>query len=261
MEYFAHSLNPVLPFIIDFKETLMKHALVLSIGAFTLAFASMAGADATFTYELTEADGKKTVKTFSTARLYVRIDDAADEKRYLLFEAGKFFPLYAVDQAKSTYAQLTQDVIPYMGPETEAKKKADAHESKVEPVEKAPRPVFKPTSKKKTVAGVRCRIVHEMAGDKPAIEHCMADSAKLNITDREVITMTRTFSMARDHKFGWLAVGTEDEEFISVQSRDLNDNRVFKLTSVDNKPLKQGYLRIPREYKKVEAGKQAAATK
>ena len=44
-----------------------------------------------------------------------------------------------------------------------------------------------------------------------------------------------------------------------IQSRDLDTNRVLKLTSVSNKPLEQGYLRIPREYKKVEPGEQAAA--
>ena len=104
----------------------MKHALALTIAGFISTFATLAGADATLTYELTEADGSKAGKKFSTARFYVRIDDAADEKNYLLFEAGKFFPLYTVDQANSTYTQLTPEVIAYMGPNTTAKKKADA---------------------------------------------------------------------------------------------------------------------------------------
>lgn len=237
----------------------MKHSLVLTIAAVTLAFTRLAGADATLTYELTEGDGSKSVKKFSTSRFYVRIDDPAQEKRFLLFEAGKFFPLYAVDQAKSTYTQLTPEVIPFMGPDTAAKKKADAHKPTVEPVEKAPKPVLKATNKKQTVAGISCRVVREVLNDEPVIEHCMANSARLDITKREVITMKRTFSMARDHQFGWLAVGTEDEEFISIQSRDLRSGKTFKLTSASNKPLAQGYLRIPREYKKVEAGKQAAA--
>ena len=73
--------------------------------------------------------------------------------------------------------------------------------------------------------------------------------------------MTRTFSMARDHQFGWLAVGTEDEEFISIQSRNLRSGKTFQLTSVSNKPLAQGYLKIPREYKQVKAEKPAVSTK
>lgn len=233
----------------------------LTAAALAACTVSLANADATLTYALSEADGSKTEKKFSTARFYVRIDDAADADRYMLFEAGKFFPLYAVDRKNSTYSRLTPKVVPYMGPETEAKKKADAHTPKVTPVEKAPRPELRPTNKNKTIAGVRCRVVHEMADGEPAIEHCMANSAKLEVTDREVITMARTFSMARDRDFGWLAAGTEDEEFISVQSRDLRSGRTLKLTSVDNMPLAQGYLRIPREYREVEAGKEAAAKK
>lgn len=239
----------------------MKHALAFSFAGLMLLLNAAAGADATLTYELTEADGSKTEKKFSTARFFVRIADSADEKRYLLFEAGKFFPLYAVDQEKGSYTQLTPEVIPFMGPDTLAKKKADAHTPKIKPVEKAPRAELKATNKKQTVAGIRCRIVHEIIEGEPAIEHCMANSARLNITDREIITMTRTFSMARDHQFGWLAVGTEDEEFISIQSRNLRSGKTFQLTSVSNKPLAQGYLKIPREYKQVKAEKPAVSTK
>jgi hypothetical protein len=213
-------------------------------------------ADATLTYELRGADNTTTVKKFSTARFFVRIDDPDDAERYLLFEAGKFFPLYEVDQAKGTYSLVTPEVIVFMGPDNPAKKEANA---KAAQTEKAPAPVFMPVKKKLTVAGVSCRVIHEMVDDKPVIEHCMANSAKLDLTTREIKIIARTFSMARERKFDWLGVGTEDEEFISIQSRDLNTNRVFKLTSVSTKPLEQDYLRIPREYKKVEPDKQAAA--
>jgi hypothetical protein len=247
--------------IIEFKEIFMKHALSITFATLISLFNAPAGADATLTYELTEADGSKTTKKFSTARLYVRIDDSADEKRYLLFEAAKFFPLYSVNQAESSYTQLTPKVIPYMGPETMAKKTADAHTPEIEAVEKAPPAVLKPSNKKRTIAGIRCRVINEMLDDKPVVEHCMVNSANLDVTTREVISMARTFSMARDRDFGWLAASTEDEEFISIQSRDLRTRRVFELTSVSNKPLAQGYLRIPREYKQVKAEKSAASTK
>jgi hypothetical protein len=96
--------------------------------------------------------------------------------------------------------------------------------------------------------------VHELLDDKPVIEHCMANSANLGITTREMRTMSRLFSMSRDRKFGWPGVGTEDEEFVSVHSRDLRDNKAFQLTSVSTKPLADGYLRIPRSFKQVEPG-------
>jgi hypothetical protein len=89
----------------------------------------------------------------------------------------------------------------------------------------------------------------------------MANSARLGITNREVITMARAFEMARDRKLGWLGTGTQDEEFISVQSKDLRDNRVLSLTTVSTEPLPEGYLRIPRDYQEIESGKQADSVK
>ena len=88
-------------------------------------------------------------------------------------------------------------------------------------------PPLKPTKKSRKVAGIECRVVHELENDKPVIEHCMANSARLGITEREVISMARTFEMARNRDLDWL-------------------------TAVSNKPLEQGYLRIPREYTEIK---------
>ena len=235
----------------------------LSLSAMVLAACGVSAvhADAALTYELTGDGDSKTVKQFSMARFFIRIDDPADEDKYLLFQAGKFFPLFSVDKASSAYTRLTPAVTPFMGPDTTAKKKADAQTSDVEPAEPSPAPKLKPTSKKRSVAGIQCRVVHEIVDDKPAVEHCMANSAKLGLTTREVITMARTFEMARNRDLGWLGVGTEDEEFISVQSKDLSNNRVLSLTAVSTKPLPEGYLRIPREYQEIESGKQADSVK
>ena len=112
--------------------------------------------------------------------------------------------------------------------------------------------ILKPTKKMRSVAGIECRVVHELIDGKPAIEHCMANSARLKVTDRELITLARSFGMARNMEFGWLGVGTQDEEFVSVQSRDLRDERLLELTSVSTKPLAEGYLRIPKTYSLVE---------
>lgn len=73
-------------------------ALVLGVCGAPAAYA-----DATLTYELSGPETNKTVKKFSLARFFARIDDPAEAERYLLFQAGKFFPLYAVDKANQTY--------------------------------------------------------------------------------------------------------------------------------------------------------------
>ena len=217
------------------------------------AFAtSVARADATLTFELSDGDGSKTTKKFSTARFYVRIEDVADKNRYLLFEAGKFFPLYSVNTANNSYTLLTPEVIPYMSPQARVHHGADKKEQDGT-AQKQPPMTFKPTKKKRRVAGIECRVVHELLEGKPAIEHCMANSARLGTGDREVITMARTFEMARNRGLGWLGSGSSDEAFVSIYSKDLRDNRVLQLTAVSNKPLEAGYLRIPREYRQVTA--------
>jgi len=231
----------------------------LSIFALVLAgcAVSVTQADATFTYELSGSDDKKTVKQFSIARFFVRIDDPADKERYLLYQAGKFFPLFSVDQAKSNYTRLTPAVTPYMSPHSREAHGVDqaADEGGTKQASenrKKPAPKLKPTKKTRKVAGIECRVVHELLDGKPVIEHCMANSARLAIADRELITMARTFEMARNREFGWLGIGTEDEEFVSVQSKDLRNNTVLQLTAVSTSPLAEGYLRIPRSFTEIK---------
>jgi len=239
----------------------------LSVCVMTLAACGVSAvhADATLTYELTEADGNKTVKQFSTARFFVRIDDPADTNQYLLFQAGKFFPLYSVDSAKKSYTRLTPEVIPYMSPESRIHHGANNTTSAVKndseqtagTVNK-PAPIFKPTKKTQLVAGIECRVVHELLDNKPVIEHCMANSARLGITNREVITISRLFEMSRNRDYGWLGVGTKDEEFVSIQSRDLRHNSALQLTALSAKPLPEGSLRIPPSYKEITSASQQA---
>lgn len=306
-------------------------------------------ADATLTYEVSGSDDVKTVKKFSMARFFVRIDDPAEPEQYLLFQAGKFFPMYSVDEAKSTYTRLTPAVTPRLGPvsrsrqaakvntpikETPADSDHDDHDASHEeseaggeaedsagnetetvsaeparsdstgiepetasaepaaqpgpdveestvptakptdsaaspapsakPDRRWPTPILKASKKTRSVAGIRCRVVHELLDGEPIIEHCMANSARLSVTDRELITLSRLFAMSRNMGFDWLGIGTRDEEFVAVQSRDLRDNRLLQLTSVSTKPLPAGYLRIPRSFKLVESDAQsdsAATTK
>jgi hypothetical protein len=273
-------------------------------------------------YRLTDGAAGGVEKKFSLTRFFARVDSSDRPDEYLLFQAGKFFPLYAVDQANETYTRLTPAVTPRLGPapgtgqvaDAAAEKKDDpaAPENEAEdlpakefeqqaeaegsagiapaiplsqatesggsgaagpgtaqseapaegasdvPPAKSTRrtaaAILKPTKKTRSVAGIECRVVDELIDGKPAIEHCMANSARLKVTDRELITLARSFGMARNMEFGWLGVGTRDEEFVSVQSRDLRDERLLELTSVSTQPLAEGYLRIPKTHRLVESG-------
>jgi hypothetical protein len=288
--------------------------------------ASGAQADATLTYELSSPDGEKTVKTFSVSRFFARVEDSTDPDSFLLFQAGKFFPLYRVDVAAKTYTRLTPEVKASLGPagrgkgsaqgaqpqapaadtppagdeepepqepaagtasagpETVSTKNADSTpppgtepEAQVpkasgddaeaeaavpmqdsEPATSeastiaAPEPELRPTAKTKTVGGVRCRVIQEVEGEQRIREHCMANKARLGITEREIRTLARTFVMARKRSLGWLGAATKDEDFVSVATRDLNTNRMLELRKVSTDPLPAGHLRVPREFKQVQ---------
>lgn len=299
---------------------------------------SVSQADARLTYELTGSDSRKTEKVFAISEFFVRIDDPSKAGRYLLFQAGKFFPLYSVDETKRTYTRLTPAVTPRLGPVSRsergtapsngksekpadlegadqqqasqgqvgaadnADKTSDAApaepadsegSAEIEPatavsakraaqpspdvaaskppggktsrtatspaptaepqgVRGVSTPTLKPSKKMRSVAGIRCRVVQELLDGEPVMEHCMANSAGLGLTKREVITLSRLFGMARDRTFGWLGIGSGDEKFVSVQSRDLRNDSMLRLTSVSTEPLPVGYLRIPKTFKLVE---------
>ena len=223
--------------------------LCLCAFAASLCMATMVRADATLTYELTGPDAGKTVKRFSMARFFIRIDDPADSERYLLYQAGKFFPLFSVDTSAGTYTRLTPPVTPYMSPESRTHHGADKRIAQ----RGKQAPVLRPTRKERTVAGIHCRVVHELQDGQPVIEHCMANSARLGVTDRDLINLARVFAMSREQGFDWLGAGSKDETFAAVQSRDLRDNRMLQLTTVSRRPPPAGYLRIPRDYREVSA--------
>lgn len=295
----------------------------LSISSILVALTllgSHAFADATFTFDLSEPDGRKTVKNIAIWGFWARVDDPSEAQRFVLYQAGKFFPMYSVDEAQQTYALLTKPREPFISltkigwsknaPATSpqvtdgesgtgrAKLSAESepavaaaaptseepiatpgaaqNENAVKPVipsvehaaTAAPskpegrfqHPELKATKKSRTVAGMRCRIVLEMVAGEPVIEHCMATTARLRVTHRELITLARLFVQARKMNLGWLGIGTEDERFVSIHSRDLNQNRTLALTSVSTKPLPAGHLRIPRNFKRLESGAPEAGT-
>ena len=73
----------------------------IGIAAFTAAAlgAGSACADATLVYRSTGLDAGVVETTLSVSRFFVRVDASDRENEYLLFQAGKYFPLYRVDTA------------------------------------------------------------------------------------------------------------------------------------------------------------------
>jgi len=277
---------------------------------------SVAEADVTLVYQLTEQGAEPVEKKLSLSRYFVRVDDPSDKDGYLLFQAGKFFPLYHVDESRQTYTRLTPPVHPTLHagsakssphagraetqgdsaaaeaigvPQTSQSDEQPAAEAittaqppapkgepdettstspspaptaaatdepkpaEVEPAALPPSPVLKPTRKTHSVAGIECRAVVELIDDEPAVEHCMANKARLGITERESRTLARVFVMARKQGLDWLGAATPDENLVSVQSRDLRRNKTLELKSISKAPLPSGYLAIPRSFKEAKA--------
>ena len=78
-------------------------------------------ADATLVYELKGPDSEAVRKTLYASRFFVRAESSEDEGRFLLFQAGKFFPLYSVNQKERSYTLLTPPVKPTLGPASRTK--------------------------------------------------------------------------------------------------------------------------------------------
>lgn len=258
-----------------------------------------AHADVTLVYELDGPEMEARTKTIAISRFFARIDDSKETDSFLLFQAGKFFPLFQVNKSAGTYTQLTPKVKPTLHasgtrkpeaskdkpeakPEeaaptegqTEAKQavKEAASDGAVETTEdkktdekavvaaesddadaekKTPKTTLRLTKKNQKIAGVPCRMVEELIDDKPVMTHCMAPKARLGITERETRTLARVFAMARKRDYGWLGTATNDEEFVSVASQDLQSKKTLRLKSVSTDPLPVGHLRVPREFKEV----------
>lgn len=92
----------------------------LIAGALSVFVATQAAAEATLVYELTDEDGKVAEKKLSISKFFVRVDDPATPKQHLLYQAGKLFPLYRVDEDSRTYQGLTPKVKAtlHAGPQT-----------------------------------------------------------------------------------------------------------------------------------------------
>ena len=259
----------------------------LLLCAALVAGVPIAQGDATLVYEVSAAGAERVTKTLSVSRFFVRVSSTDQPEQYLLFQAGKFFPLFRVDQKSRTYTRLTPPVRPRLGPVDRSasgqKAPADAQPPKppasgeAAPKEDASMDVraeaetskaegksptsagdpragelrLQPTKRMETVGGVRCRVVAELVDGEPAVEHCMANKAAFGMTERETRTLARLFEMARKRGWDWLPAATQDEEFVSVRSRRAADGAIWTLQSVSTAALPAAYLRISRDFREL----------
>jgi hypothetical protein len=90
---------------------------MLTTGLILLAMAHPAvRADATLNYRLTQQEGEQAALRIALARFFARIESSAAPDGWWLFQAGKFFPLYRVDDKRETWTLLTPEVQPRLGP-------------------------------------------------------------------------------------------------------------------------------------------------
>lgn len=227
-------------------------------------------ADATLRFRWTPAGAEAGTLTIAIADFHARVESSAVPGGWWLFQAGKFFPLYRVDDAARVWTPQTRPVAPRLGPvhragspagtlaagdqavgETATASNTAAEAGKAPAIVPRPSraPSLAPTGALDEVAGVRCRVVREPAHGEPVIEHCMANTSALGITEREIRTLARTFVMAREQGFGWLGAATADEEFVSIRSRYRDGGALLVLESVSNDALPRDRMRVPRHYR------------
>ena len=98
-------------------------------------------ADVSLTYELNGPEMEPQTKTLSIARFFARIDDPKTPDEFLIYQAGKFFPLFRVDKASATYTRLTPEVKPTLHagqtPKTEVSEKQPQPEAEATATEES----------------------------------------------------------------------------------------------------------------------------
>ena len=97
---------PVLPIIIMMKPYWLVFFLGFGICAPGVQ------ADATLVYALSDGTAGTVQKKISLTRFFARVDSSDRPDEYLLYQAGKFFPLYRVDTVKRSYRLLSSSVDP-----------------------------------------------------------------------------------------------------------------------------------------------------
>ena len=247
--------------------------------------AQLAQADATLVYETSDAAGAKTQYTFSILGRFVRIDsEPREQPGYSLFDTGRMV-MFNVDETAHNYMPVKagrhfHPAISVTPPDTTADKTAekpalsepaeDSSAEKPAPSEPAEdssaektassdpaaaastATTLKATKKKRTVAGKRCSVVFELADEKPVAEHCMSGTGELGLSKREVVTLSRLFTKAANLNLNLLGAATEDERYVSIQSRQPDSKAGQILKSVSKTAIPYEKMRIPEDYKQLQ---------
>lgn len=245
------------------------------LGRFTLIFAGccaqLAQADATLVYELSDTADAKTQYTFSISGRFVRIDsEPREQPGYSLFDTGRMV-MFNVDETAHSYRPVKagrhfHPAISVTPPDTTADKTTEkpasskpAEDSSAEKTASsdpaAPASTattLKATKKKRTVAGKRCRVVLEVADEKPVAEHCMSGTGDLGLSKREVYTLSRLFTKAAILDLKLFGAATKDERYVSIQSRQPDSKASQTLKSVSKTAIPYEKMRIPEDYKQLQ---------
>lgn len=212
---------------------MLKHHRIVSAIFLTLSIAPIAQADSTLVYELTGEDGSKAEHTISITGRWLRLESKPKGKSdYTVMDMGRLLMFEVNDKAENF--QVTRMGRLYW-PETALNS-----------------PKFKPINKKNAIAGVRCQPVHEMGNDKkPVAEHCMAVSGPLDMSAREMITLSRLFMSKRRLGQSWLGLATPDERQVSILSQNPAGEKLL-LKSVNHNPIDKKLFKVPVNYKRLQ---------
>jgi len=202
----------------------LSRVLLLLLGG----YAATLHADATLEFQLTDAAGESRAFTVRIVGRWARIDDPASEVDFSLYDSGRR-KLIAVDNASQSYR-----IIPLA--------------TNLEGVPGTVPVRLRPTKEMTSVADYRCRLVEEALDEATTLEHCMANAAGLDMTQREVITLRRVFQAARQLDWSWLGAGTEDERFVAIRSRQPDGSAQLELQSIARGPVDDPSMRVPGNF-------------
>lgn len=241
------------------KPPFLRLATIACI--FTGCYASLAQADATLVYETIDTEGAKTQHTFLISGRFVRIDtDPREQPGYSLFDTGHMV-MFNVDETAHSYTPVKAgrffhpsiSVTPPEKAEAGTAEKAASTEVAEKTADPTPASTLKATKKKRTVAGKRCRVVLEIADEKPVVEHCMSGTGELGLSKREVVTLSRLFTKAANLDLNLLGAATKDERYVSIQSQRADDKASQTLKSVSKTAIPFEKMRISEDYKQLQA--------
>lgn len=217
-------------------------------------------ADATLVYQTETDKGVSSQHTFAIRGRFVRVDTDTQPERYWVIDTG-LLTRADVDVAgqRYTFEKLPRGRVPSAaGAAQPAVAAAAQGEQQSTPASVpdavpmlAPEPVLAATRKKQNIAQVLCRMVNEERNGATIAEHCMAGTGPLGLNSREMITLSRLFTVARRLQLGWVGTATADERIASVMSRLQDGTASQTLVSVSYDTIPDERMQVPKRYRRV----------